>query len=158
MKTGTTELIAAMAALTLSALTSSADVAARTSTLADAPFRLTLPGGDWHFEGDGPTTVSTNLTRVAYATNTTELRTVVLEEKLNSASTNKLDQFAAVIEAKLTNNNIKVSVANTSFAGLPARLLTYAMKIGDAPLYTDTILLVVGNSRWTISAIGPANR
>lgn len=128
------------------------------ATLADAPFRLTLPAGDWHFEGNEPLTVSTNLARISYATNATELRTVVIREQLKGISDGNLGQLAANMRSHLTNANVKVTETKTTFVGQPARLLAYEVKIGKDTFYTETILLVVDAAGWTISAIGPTDR
>jgi len=128
------------------------------ATLADAPFRLTLPAGDWRFEGNEPLIVSTNLARIAYATNATELRTIVIREQLKGISTANLEQQATNMRSRLTNANVKVTETKTTFVGQPARLLAYEVGIGKDTLYTETILLVVDDAGWTISAIGPADR
>ena len=133
-------------------------VSAAGQTLADAPFRLTLPPGDWQFEGKEPVTVSSNLVRVAYATNATELRTVVIREQLRGISEGNLEQLAASTRSMLASNNVKVTETKTNFVGLPARLLAYEVKIGKETLYTETVLLVVGDANWTLAAIGPADR
>ena len=127
-------------------------------TLADAPFRLTLPSEDWHVESHEPVTFSSNLTRIAYATNATELRTVVLREQLTGVSDGNLEQLGANMLSKLTNANVKVAESKTTFIGLPTHLLVYNMKIGSDTLHTETILLVVGEAGWTIAAIGPLGR
>lgn len=133
-------------------------VSSEEATLADAPFRLTLPAGDWHFESDTPVTISTNLDRIAYATNATELRTVVIREQLVGGTDRKLEQLAANMRSKLTNGNVSVTETKTTFVGQPAVLLAYEMKIGQGTLYTETILFVMQDAGWTISAIGPDDR
>ena len=128
------------------------------SSLADAPFRLTLPPGDWHFKGPQPIVVNSNLVRIAYATNATELRTIVIREQLKAVSNSSLENLADNIRLRLTTNNIKVTETKTNFLGFPARLLAYKMKIGETTLHTETIVLVRGEAGWTIAAIGPSGR
>ena len=134
-------------------------LSAPAGTLEDAPFRLTLPAGDWQFEGTDPIRDrSINLVRIAYATNSTGLRTLVMRHELQETTGDPLEQLAGTMYTTLTTNQVKVTMTATNFVGHPARLLVYEMTIPNETAYTEAILLVTGDAGWTIAAMGPAGR
>jgi hypothetical protein len=129
-------------------------------TLANAPFKISLPNGDWKLTDSAVQDMGHNVFLVASITKTNSpLKSVIIKTTIDGPLASALDELSAGIRDSFANPALKkLSDEDAIFLGHKARRFTYEATQGNQTTYNEAVVFVVGNTGWTIAGVGLADQ
>ena len=129
-------------------------------TLDDAPFRVVVPDNTWQLDDSTSHSMGKDVFLVATITNkNSQLKSVVTKAILKKVSASSLEELSAGIRKSFANPIVKkISDANSTFLGYPARTFVYQVTKGDEIIYNEATLFIADGKCWIIACVGPSDQ